>query len=234
MGPSRKLDFTFWTVGSQFSPLSFGKVLEHRKRNRILTAGWVVTLVLAVFGPLGSRVFPAPFDGKVAIIGCFAVLLTVFALIPDRWRNLDRVLLASASALCFGVAIGLAIKSGSVLPGPLKFFGYGGAMLLGLGHRLFSRQLEANADGFDVASLPNGIAERYDIATLQQLQAQVAGMTEEDRQSTGAALKQYFADCEAELDRDQTLLRRQQAGWFLGSGVAIVVGVGVMFAAAAE
>jgi hypothetical protein len=199
-----------------------------------LTAGWVVTLVLAVFGPLGNRVFPAPFDGKVAIIGCFAVLLTAFALLPDRWRNLDRLLLASASALCFGVAIGLAIKSGSVWPGPLKFFGYGGVMLLGLGHRLFSRQLEPNADGFDVAALPNGIAERYDIATLEQLREKVAGMTEENRQSTGTALKQYFADCATESERERKLLLRQKIGWFAGSGVAIVVSVGVIFAATAQ
>lgn len=119
-------------------------------------------------------------------------------------------------------------------PGPLKYFGYTGAMLLGLGHRLFSRQFEANADGFDVAALPNRIAERYDIATLEQLREKVAGMTEEDRQSTGTALKQYFADCATELERDRKLLLRQQIGWFAGSGVAIVVSVGVIFAATAQ
>jgi hypothetical protein len=146
-------------------------VLEHRKRNRILTAGWVVTLVLAMFGPLGSRVFPAPFDPRNVLAICFAMTFLISFLIRGRGNHLGLAMMMSISATCLGAGIGFAIDIGLASPLTQKCLAVGAACLALFLHRLIFVEPEPIADtrGFDVRTLPNNTAERYEITSLEDL-----------------------------------------------------------------
>jgi hypothetical protein len=187
-------------------------VLEHRKRNRILTAGWVVTLVLAVFGPLGNRVFPAPFDGTVVVAGCIAVLLAVFVLYSERLRRLDKVLLMSASAIFIGIGVGLALRDLQLWRSSCLAFIMGACpMYLFRNDVTFVRlTMVGKGEGFNVQNLPNDIASRYQVSSLEQLDDKAAFMSEADRVATRTAFKQHFTESAAEIERYEALLRMQQ------------------------
>jgi hypothetical protein len=177
-----------------------------------LTAGWVVTLVLAVFGPLGSRVFPAPFDGTVVVAGCIAVLLAVFVLYPERLRRLDKVLLMSASAILIGIGVGLALRDLRLWRSSFLAFIMGACpMYLFRNDVTFVRlTMVGKGEGFNVQNLPNDIASRYQVSSLEQLDDKAAFMSEADRVATRTAFKQHFTESAAEIERYEALLRMQQ------------------------
>jgi hypothetical protein len=206
-------------------------VLEHRQRNRILTAGFVVTLVLAVFGPLGSRVLPAPFDGTVAVAGCLAVLLAVFALYPERVKRLDKVLLMGASGILIGIGIGLALRDIQLWRSSFA------CLVLEAGHlyillediTVIKLSLEGKTEGFDVQNLPNDIASRYQVTSLEELDDKAAIMSEADRVATRTAFKQHFAEKAIKIERYEAIVRKVQRLLLLMGTVGVVGGTFLMF-----
>ena len=186
----------------------------------------MVTLVLAMFGPLGSRVLPAPFDGTVAVAGCLAVLLAVFVLYPERLRRLDKVLLMSASAILTGIGIGLAFRDIQLWKSSF------GCLVLGACHLyvfindvIFVKlALVGNTEGFHVQNLPNDIASRYQVTSLEQLDDKAAFMSEADRVATRTAFKQYFPEKATEIEGYEALLRIQQRLLLLMGLIGVLVG----------
>jgi len=179
----------------------------------------MVTLVLAMFGPLGSRVLPAPFDGRVAMGGCVALMIAVFARLPDRTKSLEDALLMSASAICLGAGIGFAIRLGMYSPITGKWLIAGSVILA-----FFMRKLKyvEPAQGlaltrFDVRQLPNDIAARYEVTSLGELFVKVESMTGEDEAVTRLALKRLMSEVREENKQMEVLLRRVQVRMFFGA-----------------